>query len=395
MLKNRRRALVAASIACVLPLALSAAVAPVQAASGTSSAHAATTGKTAGLAYVALGDSYASGYGLDPQTGLPVPGCGQSSQDYPHQVAAALGLVLTDVTCSSAVIADLTGAQATGNGTAAPQDSALTADTRVVTLTIGGNDLGFESITAYCVALSPDGPLLMHPSESSCHSHFTEPGPDNLQERLAATGSPACAATLTDIRRKAPHAAVFVIGYPAIAPNPANTPASGCFRSSLGIPLPTDGYPFTTTDVPFLLQTEQELDTALRTDTLAAGYTFVPTLQATLAHTPCAASTEPAGTPWMNGLSLASFLPPSLQPGALHPDQAGVDYMATQLSAAIKAAFAPPPVKTARPAPTATGSSSGGLSAPVLALVIALAAAAVAAAALLVRRRIRANSMRR
>ncbi|WP_216074289.1 hypothetical protein, partial [Acinetobacter baumannii] len=55
---------------------------------------------TEGLQYVALGDSYAAGYGILPSTGLPVPGCDQGQQNYPHQVAAALGLQLTDVTCT-------------------------------------------------------------------------------------------------------------------------------------------------------------------------------------------------------------------------------------------------------------------------------------------------------
>lgn len=59
-----------------------------------------------------------------------------------------------------------------------------------------------------------------------------------------------------------------------------DTPVGGCFRPALGYPLSTEGYPFTNTDVQFLLQTGQSLDNAIRADTLAAGDTFVPTLQA-------------------------------------------------------------------------------------------------------------------
>jgi len=367
VLKNRHRTLAAAAaalLACAAPLALSMATMPAQAASATGSAASSSIGGTAGLAYVALGDSYASGYGLEPVTDRPVPGCAQSSQDYPHRVASALGLALTDVTCSGAVIADITStAQATDDGTAAPQDSALSSRTRIVTLTIGGNDLGFTSIAAYCVALSSDGPLLTHPTQSNCHDHYTAPGADNLQGLLADTVSPALTATLAAIHGKAPHAKVFVIGYPALAPNAANTPAGGCFRPSLGFPLPTDGYPFTSADVPFLLQTEQALDAAISADAQAAGDTFVPTLQATLSHTPCAASTQPAGTPWMNGLSLASLFPPDLQAGALHPDAAGVSYMASELATTIKTAFPTSPPVT---------------SSPVLAFALTLAAVAVA-----------------
>jgi lysophospholipase L1-like esterase len=333
-MKNRRRVLAAtaALLVCAVPLLTLSTIAP-------SAQAAPTADSTAGLGYVALGDSYAAGYGLNPLTSEPVSGCGQSARDYPHQVASALRLDLTDVTCSSAVTADIMTAQVVGGGTAAPQDSALNSATRVVSLTIGGNDLGFSSIAAYCAALSPDGPLLLHPGQRNCRSHYTDPGSDNLQQRIAATIAPAVTAALARIRAKAPRAKVFVIGYPALAPDAAHTPAGGCFRSPLGLQPPAEGYPFTTVDVPFLFQTEQALDAAIRADTVASGYTFIPTFQASLSHTPCAASAEPAGTSWINGLSLKSLLPPSLQPGALHPNAAGVAYTAAQVSAAIKAAF--------------------------------------------------------
>jgi len=134
---------------------------------------------------------------------------------------------------------------------------------------------------------------------------------------------------------------VFVIGYPALAPDAADTPPGGCYRSPVGVPPTADGYPFTTTDLPFLLQTEQALDAAIQADAAAAGYTYISTMQASLTHTPCAASAQPAGTPWINGLSLESLLPPTPRPGALHPNAAGVAYDATRLSSAIRAAFAP------------------------------------------------------
>jgi lysophospholipase L1-like esterase len=344
---------------------------------------ACTDGATTGLAYVALGDSYAAGYGLQPSTDQPVPGCAQSAQDYPHQLAAALGVDLTDVTCSGAVTANITTtAENTGNGTAPLQDSALSDSTRIVTLTIGGNDLGFTDVATYCAAASAHGPLLTHPFESDCRGHYTAPGPDNLTDKLKDTVSPAVAATLAAIHAKAPHAKVFVLGYPAIAPDAADTPIGGCFRPTLGYPPPTEGYPFTSTDIPFLLQTEQSLDNTIRTDTLAAGDTFVPTLQASLAHTPCAASAIPAGTPWINGLSISSLTPPSLQPGALHPDAAGVAYLTTQLTAAIKNDFPSNPTL------------AGSLASHRI-LVPALVLGAAAGAFLLLRRRTRTSTAQR
>jgi lysophospholipase L1-like esterase len=199
-------------------LASATTIAPAQAAST----------DTAGLAYVALGDSYAAGYGLQPSTDRPVPGCDQSAQDYPHQLAAALGLDLTDVTCSGAVTANITTtAESTGKGSAPPQDTALNDNTRIVTLTIGGDDLGFTDIATYCAAASAHGPLLIHPLQFDCRGHYTAPGPDNLQDKLDTTVSPAVAATLAAIHTKAPRAKVFVLGYPALAPDTADTPVGG------------------------------------------------------------------------------------------------------------------------------------------------------------------------
>ena len=364
-------------LACAAVPLLMSATPTSPAATGSAATRPAATADSAtvGLPYVALGDSYSAGYGLQPLTDRPVPGCAQSAQDYPHRLAAALDLDLTDVSCSGAVTADVTStAQDTGEGTAPPQDAALSSSTRIVTLTIGGDDLGFSQIAAYCVALSRNGPLLAHPLQADCRRHYTAAGPDNLGDKLRTTVSPAVAATLRTIHTRAPNAKVFVLGYPALAPDAADTPPGGCFRPTVGYPLPADGYPFTNTDVPFLLQTEQALDSTISADALAAGDTFVPTLEASVAHTPCAASTQPAGTPWVNGLSLSSLLPPSLQPGALHPDAAGVGYLTTQLTTTIKNAFPPNPTLM------------DTLAAPRI-LVPALALIAVGGAILLLRRR--------
>ncbi len=186
---------------------LLACAAPLLASAGTTTpAQAASTGPaTARLAYAALGDSYSAGYGLQPLTDQPVPGCAQSSQDYPHRLAAALDLDLTDVTCSGAVTANLAStAQNTDQGTAPPQDNALNSSTRIVTLTIGGNDLGFAKILTYCAAASANGPLLLHPLQPDCRSHFTAPGPDNLQDNLAATVSPHITAAYPPTATRSP-----------------------------------------------------------------------------------------------------------------------------------------------------------------------------------------------
>lgn len=89
--------------------------------------------------YVALGSSFAAGPMLPP----PKPGaparCGQSLNNYPTLLAERFGMVLVDRTCSGATTDHVLGPW---NEIPAQIDS-VTADTRLVTVTIGGNDLSY------------------------------------------------------------------------------------------------------------------------------------------------------------------------------------------------------------------------------------------------------------
>lgn len=93
----------------------------------------------AGSKYVAMGSSYAAGPGLKPYEPEAPARCTRSTHNYAHQLAARRGLVLTDVTCSGA-----TSAAVLEPWKEVPaQMDAVDADTRLVTLTIGGNDLSY------------------------------------------------------------------------------------------------------------------------------------------------------------------------------------------------------------------------------------------------------------
>jgi lysophospholipase L1-like esterase len=94
----------------------------------------------AGSRYVAMGSSFAAGPGLPSR----VPGsprrAGRSTGNYAHLVARELGLDLHDVTFSGATTSDLLGPSAAGQ---AAQLDAVTPETSLVTITAGGNDVGF------------------------------------------------------------------------------------------------------------------------------------------------------------------------------------------------------------------------------------------------------------
>jgi GDSL-like Lipase/Acylhydrolase family len=123
------RALLAAAIALIAVAALSG-----------SRASADILGR-----YVALRDSYTAGP-LIPNQSLNPLGCLRSDQNYPREVQRALRFTsFADVSCSGADTGDMTQPQNVTPGPNPPQFNALTAGTTVVTLGIGGNDIGFNA----------------------------------------------------------------------------------------------------------------------------------------------------------------------------------------------------------------------------------------------------------
>jgi lysophospholipase L1-like esterase len=304
-----------------------------------------------GLRYVALGDSYASGYGIGPASAGSAPGCGQSAADYPRIVAQALHLRITDVTCAGATTANVISTpESTASGAVAPQSDALGPATRLVTITIGGNDLGFASIVSTCAALTANGPIMVDPSFSSCHDVYVTHGVNSLRARIdgpvlfGSPGEPSgIAATFAKIRAAAPHARVFVVGYPALVPDPSNTPAAGCFRPVLSgsdtkPPYPPDGLPFTGADIAYLSSVQSRLEQGVRSAAHRSGFTYVPLLAGTEAHSACA-SPDAA---FVNGITIDSISHDravTTTQGSLHPDPAGVAYAAKVVERAIVTSF--------------------------------------------------------
>lgn len=136
--------------------------------------------------YVALGDSYASGVGAGSESGS----CDQSPHAYgPLWSSANSPASFTFSACSGATTSSVISSQL----------SSLNASTTLVSLTIGGNDVGFTSIMETCVL----------ESTSSCESAVAK------AEQYATNTLPGNLNTLfNDIKAHAPNAAVVVVGYP-------------------------------------------------------------------------------------------------------------------------------------------------------------------------------------
>jgi lysophospholipase L1-like esterase len=142
--------------------------------------------EAAGANYVALGDSYSSGVGAGGESGS----CSRSSNAYPQLWANGHSPASFQfVACSGAKTTDVINNQL----------SALSSSTTLVSITIGGNDLGFSSIMIDCNLYS----------DSTCVNEI------NAAENTAKTKLPGWLDTLySDIRAKAPNAKVVVLSYP-------------------------------------------------------------------------------------------------------------------------------------------------------------------------------------
>ena len=357
-------------------------------------AGAATAPVGNGQEYVALGDSYAAGLGLDADPDQPVSGCAQGLANYPRVLAGLTGLSLTDVSCSAAETRNLIGdVQNPGGGTNPVQTDALSADTRIVTITIGGNDLGFISLLTSCIALSRTGPTIAG-SAQNCAEILETDG--TYDEKIAstvvgdsATASSGLTAAFATVRAAAPNADVFVVGYPSIMPDAANTPADGCYRADItGSSLSTfrieNGFPFTDVDVEFIRSTQEKLDAASATAAKAAGFTYVSTLASSAAHSACQAD----GTAYVNGVTFQSNPDNeiTMPAGALHPNAAGETFLAESVLPLVEAALTADDDSPATPAVTLPG----GAEVPIGLIALGAGALVIAAVVAVVLRRRRA-----
>lgn len=91
--------------------------------------------------YVAMGSSYAAGPGVPDAADEDVR-CARSTNNYAHQLARRHGLSLVDVSCSGATTKDILAK----SDNRPAQIDAVTADTKLVSVTTGGNDVGFVTL---------------------------------------------------------------------------------------------------------------------------------------------------------------------------------------------------------------------------------------------------------
>jgi lysophospholipase L1-like esterase len=206
-------------------------------------------------AYVALGDSYASGVGTRTYYS-DGSSCQRSPDAYGPRIAAARGYALTFEACSGATTADVNSSQL----------GPLNGATNLVTITIGGNDAGFSTVITDCAAY-------YFPCQSAIDS-----ADSFIQNKLPALLD----TTYSDIRARAPSAHVVVLGYPHLFTAAGAT----CNFDAL-----------TSSHEKELNQTADLLDGVVSARATAHRFTYVDPRTPFASHEICSSSE------WLNGLS--------------------------------------------------------------------------------------------
>lgn len=150
-----------------------------------------------GSVYVAMGSSFAAGPGVTTQVESSPQRCGRSNDNYPHQFSRLRQLLLIDVSCGGATTHNLLGPW----NELPPQLDAVDSGTRLVTITIGGNDLGYVAGLFRASCAQQPCPDIPAPSEAQYADVAAR------MDQIVA-----------EIRRRAPEAHIVFVDYPKVLP---------------------------------------------------------------------------------------------------------------------------------------------------------------------------------
>ena len=246
--------------------------------------------------YVALGSSFAAGAGLGPLVkGSPML-CARSVNGYPQRLARMRDLSIIDMSCGGAVTKHLLRG---GQFFQGPQVRVITPETRLVTITVGGNDVGYVgdlSLLAGRRSGGTFGGLL----------RLLWSGPEPMAERGFDRFEAKLSDTLADIRRRSPQVRIVVATYPTLLP-----PSGTCDAIGLG-----------EQEADMMRAVGDALAEATRRAAAANGATVVDMHRLGADHHACSA------TPWTTGWKKAGAAP-------FHPTQAGARATADAVAAAV------------------------------------------------------------
>lgn len=186
-------------------------------------------GITSLIDYLGLGDSYTSGEGaFDYVLGTDTADnhCHLSINSYPflltHDLFSARGG--HSVACSGAVIKDIVGRKGQGMdktlkssvlinflpGYVSQKTFVKQWQPEIITVSIGGNDIGFGDILETCVVPH----ISIHRTSNDCFSTYEDR--QEILDRIDKT-LPEWVHLLGQLKKASPHSRIYIVGYPQIA----------------------------------------------------------------------------------------------------------------------------------------------------------------------------------
>jgi lysophospholipase L1-like esterase len=251
------------------------------------------------LRYVSLGDSFPAGDGLPGATGP----CRRSPGAYPNLVAERENLLPLLRACSGATTGDVLDRGR--NPDEGRQLDWLAPDTDVVTVTVGGNDVGFGRVVGACLTGSTPCSRLDGEVDRSIAA---------LEERLEAVNG--------EIRRRAPSARFLVVGYPHLVVDPRDVDLAACREAGTSAS-PTAR--ITGDEAQWLREKAEALNEVMRRSAEVVGARYVEVARAFTGHEAC------APTPWMTGVVEEDI------GSSFHPNAAGHSALARLVAAGLAA----------------------------------------------------------
>lgn len=264
----------------------SAARESLSAASSSAASSSVTTASAAGVEYVAMGSSFAAGPSIPPvKEGSVAAACSRSNNNYASIVARDTGAKLTDVTCSGATTANILTASQGGQSA---QINAVKSTTRLVTVTIGGNDVNYlGSVVSYSC---------QNKGEANCGTVSTSA----IDTALGAV-SGRIQNVVKAVHKISPQARVLLVNYMTVLPD------SGTCT----------GVPLTASQLAYERTVASRLADATAAAATVTGATLVNVAAASHGHDAC------ASTPWVEKYKPASGR------ATYHPNEAGMKAVAS------------------------------------------------------------------
>ncbi|MBQ1047257.1 SGNH/GDSL hydrolase family protein [Micromonospora sp. C51] len=253
------------------------------------------------IRYTALGDSYSAGTGAPPYLGPPNPTiCRRATATYSMQIQGdrfrGLPIDRTNLkACHGARINDLTNRQSLEEFA---QVDYVKPYTRLVTVTIGGNDLGFAAKLRDCALSDCGSAPLVTPAE------------------LQATQARLVSLYQNILSRMRSDAVLAVLSYPAFLPVPGVDPlptSSGCFGTNATID---------TAELTRIAEATAQARDMIAAAVRATGdgrVVFVDAFDAFQGHRVC------SGDPWSNGFVVSD------PEDSFHPNARGYRALADRL----------------------------------------------------------------